>query len=88
MLPYQRFIFLIINGVVLAWLLKVFIWDSSSDAVGLLSVIVIGCLLLYAFYFAIVVHYSNRKESEARGDKAKFLLFALLPFLALWGFTI
>lgn len=61
--------------------------DQSSDAAGLFGVGVVGFLLLYALYFAVVVHYSRQQGPERRGDQIKFLLFALLPFLALWCVT-
>jgi hypothetical protein len=87
-LPYQRFTFFAINGVVLAWLLKVLVRDPSTNAAGLLGVVVVGFLLLYALYFALVVRYSHQQGPALRGDRVKFLLFALLPFLALWCFTV
>ena len=86
-LLYQRLIFLGINGLVLAWLLKVLVMDPSSDVGGLFGVVVVACLLLYAFYFALVVRYCQPSEPETRGHKVKFLLFTMLPFLVLWGCT-
>ena len=84
MLFYQRLTFLGINGLVLVWLLKVLVLDPSSDVSGLFAVAVVVCLLLYAFYFALVVRFCQPSEPETRGDKVKFLLFAVLPFLALY----
>jgi hypothetical protein len=88
MLLYQRLTFLGINGLVLAWLLQVLVLDSSSDVGGLFAGVVVVCLLLYAFYFALVVRYCQPSDPETRGDKVKFILFAVLPFLALWGCTV
>jgi hypothetical protein len=88
MLLYQRLTFLGINGLVLAWLLKVLVMDPSSDVGGLFAVGVVVGLLLYAFYFALVVRYCQPSDPETRGDKVKFFLFAVMPFLALWGCTV
>jgi ABC-type multidrug transport system permease subunit len=85
-LLYQRLTFYFINGVVLAWLFKVMVTDESSDAVGLLTLLVMIVLALYAFYFTCIVHYSHRWEPEDSAGKVKFLLLALWPFLALSGF--
>jgi hypothetical protein len=87
MLLYQRLIFFVINGVVLGWLLKVMFVDEASDSVGLFNVAVVGFLLLYASYFAVLVRVCRHRVPTTWGGQATFLLGAVLPFLAVWRLT-
>jgi hypothetical protein len=87
MLRYQRLLFFVINGAVLGWLLKVMVVDETSDSVGLFSVAVVGFLLLYAGYFAVLVRVCRQREPTTWGGQVTFLLGAVLPFLAVWRLT-
>jgi hypothetical protein len=87
MLSYQRLTFFVINGAVLGWLLKVLVGDESSDSVGLFAVAVVGFLLLYAGYFAILVRVCRQQEPTTWGGQVTFLLGAVLPFFAVWRIT-
>ncbi|SFQ78865.1 hypothetical protein [Hymenobacter arizonensis] len=87
MLRYQRLTFFVINGAVLGWLLKVLVVDESSDSVGLFGVAVVGFLLLYAGYFAMLVRVCRHRELTTWGGQVTFLLGAVLPILAVRRLT-
>ena len=86
MSAYRKGLILGINLLVLGCLLKVMLFDDTSDVVGLF--VLSGLLFLVVFdIYALAIAKLFFKESTKFYIELLFSILLLIPFLLLWRLT-
>jgi hypothetical protein len=87
MLTFRKSIIIIIDLLIIFWLLKVILFDESSDVVGLFALVTIIFFLLYNAYALFVYKVYFRQGHNNFFVEALYVFLLILPILLLWRYT-
>lgn len=87
MKKFRRYSIAFINAVILGWILKVVLFDGTSDSVGIFFIISMVFLLVYNSYNMLVYNLFPSTSRRILFIELLYVFFLLLPVFLLWYFT-